>query len=217
MDLRAARLAMLLLFGALAAPASLPARAAAAGEPVVAVAPGAAADTVTIRASIDIAAARAKVWAIMTDCARAVRFVPGLTSCRVLERDPAGRWDIREHLVSWLWFLPNVRSVFRSDYEAPERLRFRRVSGTLSRNEGEWRLEAIDGGHATRGSYDATVSADVPVPQFIVEAALKRDIANVLRHLQSECTSAAEYRQAPPATASPAGTSAADRARGRTP
>ncbi len=159
-----------------------------AAEPVVAVAPTAADDTVAIRASIEIAVPRAKVWAIMNDCARAVHFIPGLTSCRVLKRDPAGRWDIREHKISWMWFLPDVTSVFRSDYDPPKRLRFHRISGTLKRSDGEWRLAAIDGGSATRVSYDATVTAAIPAPRFMVEAALKRDIATVLRQLRHECT-----------------------------
>ncbi len=189
MGFRAARLPMVLLLGAFSTLAALSASAEGTAEPVVSVAAGTAAETVKIRAHIDIAAPRTKVWAIMTDCARAVRYVPGLKSCRVLERDPAGRWDIREHRVSWVWFLPNVRSVFRSDYEPPMRLQFRRISGTPRRSDGEWRLDPIEEGRATRASYEATISADVPVPKFLVEAALKRDIANVLRHLQRECTS----------------------------
>ncbi len=194
MGFRAAILPILLLFGIFAAPVAPSARAAETRAPTVAITAGADADTVKIRATIDIAAPRPKVWAIMTNCARAVRIVPRLKSCRVLERDPAGLWDIREHRVSWAWFLPNVRSVFRSDYQAPERLRFRRVSGTLRRSEGEWRLVTIDGGRATRVSYEATISADVPVPNFVVEAVLKRDIESVLLHLRRECTSAPKSR-----------------------
>ncbi len=173
--------AILLLFGTLTAAA-----AAAAETPVVTVA-AAAADTVEIRASIEIAAPRAKVWAVMTDCTRATDFIPGLQICRVLERDPTGRWDIREHRISWMWFLPDVRSVFRSDYEAPARVRFHRISGTLKRSDGVWRLDAIAGRQATRVSYEATLAADIPAPQFMVEAALKRDIATVLRRLREQC------------------------------
>jgi carbon monoxide dehydrogenase subunit G len=188
MGLRAAALIFFfVVFGAVPAAAGAERHTA---EPAVAVAPTTAGDTVEIKASIEIAAPRAKVWAIMTDCARALRFVPGLTSCRVLERDPAGRWDIREHKISWMWFLPDVTSVFRSDYDPPRRLRFHRLRGTLKRSDGEWRLDTIDGGSATRVSYDATLAADIPVPQFMVEAALKRDIANVLRRLRHECTAA---------------------------
>jgi carbon monoxide dehydrogenase subunit G len=188
MGFRAAALAIFVVI--CVAPAAAGSRLDAA-EPAVSVAPTSAGDTVEIKASIDIAAPRTKVWSIMNDCARAMRFIPGLTSCRVLERDPAGRWDIREHRISWMWFLPDVVSVFRSDYDPPARLRFHRIGGTLKRSDGEWRLAVIDGGRATRVSYDATLSADIPAPQFMVEAALKRDIAKVLRGLRRECTAAA--------------------------
>ncbi|MEJ2626273.1 MAG: SRPBCC family protein [Pseudolabrys sp.] len=166
----------------------------AAGEPVVALTPTPDGDATRIHAAIDIAAPAAAIWSIMTDCAREVRFVPGLESCRVLERDPAGRWDIRAHEISWVRFLPRIRSVFRADYDPPKRLRFHRISGTLTRNEGEWRLTALPksgtkGGTkgGTRVSYDAVTEVSVPVPDFMVEAALKRDIATVLRRLKREC------------------------------
>jgi carbon monoxide dehydrogenase subunit G len=191
MGFRAAALILFLAF--CAAPAANGARRYDA-EPAVSVEPAAAADAVEIKASIEIAAPRAKVWAIMTDCARSLRYVPGLISCRVLKRDPAGRWDIREHKISWMWFLPNVTSVFRSDYDPPKRLSFHRIGGTLKRSDGAWRLDTIDGGSATRVSYDATVSADIPAPRFMVEAALKRDIAKVLRGLRRQCTSATQQR-----------------------
>ncbi len=185
MSFRAAALTLLVSIGA-AAPA--PAAGPYTAEPSVTVAQGPAGDTVEIKAGIEIAAPRATVWAIMNDCARSLHYVPGLTGCRVLKRDPAGRWDIREHKVSWMWFLPDVTSVFRSDYDPPKRLRFHRISGTLKRSDGEWRLEAIDNGRATRVSYDAVIAAGIPAPEFLVEAALKRDIAKVLQGLRHECT-----------------------------
>ena len=188
MTCRAIALFLLLLAIAKPAWAWSPDEAAqlARGEPVVALAPTPGGDATRIHAAIDIAAPAAAIWSIMTDCAREVRFVPGLESCRVLERDPAGRWDVREHKISWVWFLPRIRSVFRADYDPPKRLRFHRISGTLTRNEGEWRLTAAPKG-GTRVSYDAVIGVSVPVPDFMVESALKRDIATVLRRLKREC------------------------------
>ncbi len=159
------------------------------GEPVVVLAPAPGGDATQIHAAIDIPAAAPAIWSIMTDCAHAMRFVPGLESCRVLERGPAGRWDVREHRISWMWFLPEVRSVFRSDYDPPRRLQFHRIAGNLARNEGEWRLTPLAGG-GTRVSYDATLAASIPAPDFMVESALKRDIATVLRRLKRECQTA---------------------------
>lgn len=156
------------------------------GEPVIALAPAPDGDGTRIRAAIDIAAPPKAIWSVMTNCADAARFVPGLDSCRVLERGPHGRWDIREHQIKWMWFLPRVRSVFRTEYDPPRRLRFRRIAGTLRRNEGEWKLAPRANG-TTRVSYDAVLAASIPAPDFMVENALRRDIATVLRRLKQEC------------------------------
>lgn len=163
------------------------------GEPVVSVAKTATGDGVRVQGTIDIPAPAGHVWSIMTDCARAADFVPGLERCRVLERDPAGRWDIREHRIAWMWFLPRIRSVFRSEYDPPRRLTFHRIAGDLKRSEGEWRLMPIAAG-GTRVIYDAIVSAAVPAPDFMVESALRNDMATVLRRLRAECIGASAQR-----------------------
>jgi uncharacterized membrane protein len=162
----------------------------ATGEPVVMLAPAPDGDATQIRAAIDIPAPAKAIWSIMTNCAHAMRFVPGLESCRVLERDPKGRWEIIDHEISWMWFLPRIHSVFRADYDPPKRLRFHRIAGTLKRNEGEWQLTALPTGE-TRVSYDAVLAASIPAPDFMVQNALRRDIATVLRRLKRECQTAA--------------------------
>jgi uncharacterized protein YndB with AHSA1/START domain len=195
MVFRTAALVLFLLTAAGPAPALSPADMTRlqSGEPVISVSRVPGGDAVRVQATIDIVAPTERVWSIMTDCRRAADFVPRLESCRVLERDPAGRWDIREHRIAWVWFLPRIRSVFRSDYDAPKRLRFRRIAGDLKRSEGEWRLTPIAGG-GTRLSYDAILSATVPAPDFMVENALRNDIATVLRRLRAECMGASARR-----------------------
>jgi hypothetical protein len=94
-----------------------------------------------VTASIDIPAAPKVVYAVMVDCARALRVVTGLESCRVIEQSADGTWDIREHIVSIGLLLPRIRNVFRSDYERDSRIRFRRLDGDLKVSEGEWRLQ----------------------------------------------------------------------------
>ncbi len=193
MILRATALVLFVLGATVPARAWSPAENAQlkTGEPVVVLAPAPGGDATQIRAAIDIGAPATAIWSIMTDCSRALRFVPGLESCRVLRRDPAGRWDVREHQIAWMWFLPRVHSVFRSDYDPPNRLRFHRIAGTLARNDGEWRLTPLVGG-GTRLNYDATLAASIPAPDFMVENALRRDIATVLRRLKRECQGTAQ-------------------------
>lgn len=139
-------------------------------------------------AVVDIAASPDAVWAVMTDCARAVKFVPDLVSCRILEADSGGAWDVREHIVDWTWFLPNVRNVFRSEYERPRVLRFKRVDGDMARSEGEWRLEPLKGGAATRLSYTALLSPKSWIPASLALSSVKTDVPKILLALRRECT-----------------------------
>ncbi len=110
------------------------------GRPWVEVKPDADGHSGQVRAAIDIPASKEAVWAKMLDCDAAVRMVANLKSCKVLERDPQGRWDVREQ-VSRPAFLPSVRNVYRSDYERPNRVRFRRTGGDMqcSRASGGWK------------------------------------------------------------------------------
>jgi uncharacterized protein YndB with AHSA1/START domain len=173
----------------LAAPALTPEETAtlANGEPAVEAHIDPAIDAARVRAAIDIPQPPARVWSVMTDCARMLRFVPGLESCRVIEADPRGRWDVRAHRLNWAWFLPNIRVVFRAEYERPQLIKFRRISGDLKRSEGEWHLVPRDGGRGTRLFYRAILAADVPAPSFIVVGAIRKDMATVLRQLREEC------------------------------
>jgi uncharacterized protein YndB with AHSA1/START domain len=137
-----------------------------------------------IRGVVDIPAPPQAVWAVLVDCALAPRMVRSLKTCRILERDPAGRWDVREH-VSRGGLIPSVRSVFRSDYEPPWRIRFRRAGGDLKVLEGEWRLLPLEGG-GTRVFYESRASAPFAVPPPLARMVLRRDVPDALRALRRE-------------------------------
>lgn len=138
-----------------------------------------------IRGSVDIDAPPEAVWKVVVDCDLAPRMVKRLKSCRVLERDPAGRWDLREH-VSRAGILPSVRSVFRSEYDPPRRIRFYREGGDMQVLNGEWRLIPLDGGTRTRVLYESRASTPFAIPAPIARMALRRDIPDALAALRRE-------------------------------
>jgi uncharacterized protein YndB with AHSA1/START domain len=138
-----------------------------------------------IRGVVEINAPPEVVWQVLLDCALAPRMVRSLKSCRILERDPAGRWDVREH-VSRTGLLPSVRSVFRSDYDPPRHIRFYRVGGDLKRLDGEWRLVPLDGGRRTRVLYENRASAPFAIPGPIARLALRRDVPDALTALRRQ-------------------------------
>lgn len=154
-----------------------------------------------IRAAIDIAAPRDTVWRTMTDCGLAPKLSPSLKSCRVLERDPKGRWDVREN-ISRRTFVPAVRNVYRQDYEPPTRITFRRTDGDLQAFEGEWRLTQV--GDKVRVTYEARVTAPFSVPQWAARMALRYEIPTALLALRRESMARAQRAEAYASTQAPA-------------
>ena len=153
------------------------------GRPWVEVRPDADGYSGQVRAAIDIPATKEAIWAKMLDCNAALRMVADLKTCRILDRDPQGRWDVREQ-VSRPAFLPSVRNVYRSDYDRPNRIRFRRIGGDMQVFEGEWRLEShLDG---VRLTYEARAAAPFTVPGWIARAVLKHDVSAALVALRRE-------------------------------
>jgi hypothetical protein len=143
-----------------------------------------------IHAAIDIAAPPRTVWSVMTDCRLAARLVISITSCKVLQSDPQARWDIREQVTRGGLFFPALRNVYRSDYEPYSLIRFHRLSGDFRIEEGEWRLEPLAGGVATRVIYVNRVAVNLFAPAFIVRAGIKNDTPKVLLNLRRESLAA---------------------------
>ena len=150
---------------------------AAAQQPVIEVNALEPEGVTAIRATHRIDAPQQVVWSVLTDCPGGKRILPHFESCRILARDPSGRWDLREHVMNPP-LLPRVRTVARNQFEPPRRLSFKLVEGNLRVSEGAWTLTAE--GKATRVNYDARVAPGFSVPQFLLEAAIRRDFMAML-------------------------------------
>lgn len=140
-----------------------------------------------VRGVIDIDAPPQRVWAVMTDCATARKLMSNLTSCKVLSGEQARGSDIREHVTRRNLIFPGMRIVFRSDYEPHRRIRFTLVEGDLKIQQGEWRLQPLRGGKATRVFYDNRLAVDWPVPKAMIREAMRRDTPKVLVNLRRAC------------------------------
>jgi uncharacterized protein YndB with AHSA1/START domain len=143
--------------------------------------------TGVIHAAVDIPAPAKTVWRVMTDCAFAQRLVVTVTSCRVLHADPSGAWDVREQVTKGNFIVPEIHNIFRSDYQPYARIAFRKAGGDLRAENGEWRLEPIDGGAGTRVIYVNQIGADIMAPAALVREGMRRDTPKVLMNLKREC------------------------------
>lgn len=138
-----------------------------------------------LRAAVQIAAPAARVYAVMMDCEAALRFVPHLQSCKVLERSADGRSAVIEHVSDLGWYAPRTRYAFRAEYDPPRSVDFRHVSGDFSENEGRWELVPLDQGRATIVTYRVRVVPKIAVPRWLVRATLRRELPDLLRSLRS--------------------------------
>jgi len=137
-----------------------------------------------VRAAVRIPASADSVWNVMTDCAQAPLYVPGLKRCRRIDAAPDGRWEDIEHEVRYSWLLPAVRYVFRAQYERPHRMDFHRISGDLKAEEGTWILTQTPDGTATVVEYEVYLDPGFWIPRFLVARLLRKDVPAVLSGLR---------------------------------
>jgi hypothetical protein len=149
----------------------------AAQEPVVDVAVLERKGVTLIRATHKIQALQQVVWSVLTDCPGGKRILSHFESCRIVSLDLSGRWDIREHVMKPP-LLPRVRTVARNDFEPPHRLSFKLIKGDLRVSEGTWTLTLE--GKVTRVKYEARVAPSFSMPQFLLEAAIRRELTAML-------------------------------------
>lgn len=146
-----------------------------------------------IRGAVDINAPQKLVWQVMNDCRAAQRMITTMTSCKTLDGDMRQGWDVREQITRGNMFVPTIRNVVRNDYQPYSLIRFHRVGGDLRIEEGEWRLQPLNGGAGTRVIYTNRVAANISAPSFLVRAGLKADTAKVLGSLRRESLAAVAH------------------------
>ncbi len=125
-----------------------------------------------VAAEMTVAAPVSVVWDVLTDCATAPRHVPGMVSCKVMQSDPAGLWDIREHRMRLPWFPLALRNVVRSDYVFQRRLDYRKLGRDITQLRGQWRLSPDASGAATQIEYTGYLTGLLPVPDGMAKAYL---------------------------------------------
>jgi uncharacterized membrane protein len=166
-------------------PSAAQSRQLARGGLVVEMQPDPGRSSGIIHAAVDVRAPVERVWTLLTDCAEAPKLVQFIKACRVLEGPgPAGGWDLREDQIQPVFFLPQIRTVFRSEFEDERRIVFRCAARSeLKVCDGEWRLDPVPGG-AVRVTYASAVASPYPVPDFVIRTVLAAEMAEAMRTLR---------------------------------
>jgi hypothetical protein len=173
-----------LLFAAHAAAATdLAQESAQHGDIDVAVALDAGEQSGSASATVRIHARREVIWSLITSCAEALRLVPGLVACEVMETAPDGSWQRIRHVLDYSWYVPKLTYEIRASYDRPSRVSINRISGDLRILRGSWALQS-DGDY-TIAHYAVDLAPGFWVPRWIVRAALRRDLPKMLRALRT--------------------------------
>ena len=137
----------------------------------------------TVTAELIIRAPADRVFAAMSRCTDALKYLPPLRHCREWAGD-AGSLLV-EHEVDFGWYAPRLRYVFRAEMDPGRRIAFHQVQGDFTVNEGVWELEPIEGG--TRVRYRARVEAPSYIPGWLARATLTREFPRMLSELRRLC------------------------------
>jgi hypothetical protein len=136
-----------------------------------------------------IHAAREVVWSLITSCAEALKMVPGLVECEVLETAPDRSWQRIRHVLDYSWFVRTLTYEILASYDKPTQVTMERVSGDLSTMKVSWNLKS-DGDY-TIAQYKVDLAPGFWVPRWLVRGALKRDLPKMLRALRTRAESLA--------------------------
>jgi uncharacterized protein YndB with AHSA1/START domain len=165
-----------------------PAELARLGDGAVLVDGDVAADRPTgiVRAAVQIKASPERVFRTLTDCVEALRFVPHLRHCAVLDAAPDNSWQVVEQQIDYGWFMPKAYYVFRAEYERFARIRFSNVRGDFRENRGTWEFRPTGDGKATIVTYRVQVVPRFYVPRWMMRMTLKRDLPALMTGLRAQ-------------------------------
>jgi carbon monoxide dehydrogenase subunit G len=135
-----------------------------------------------VEASIEIRASPERIWRVLTNCDDAVKFLPGVISCTIVQRAADDSWESVRHVVRYSWYVPRLTYVFRANLVRPSRVDFERTGGDLDSLKGSWDLRRD--GTSTRVTYQAESQLGFWVPQWLVRIAVKRELPRMMRRLR---------------------------------
>jgi Polyketide cyclase / dehydrase and lipid transport len=144
-------------------------------------------------ATVRIHARPETIWPVLTNCAEALKLVPGLVSCEVVDTASDGSSQLIRQSVDYSWLLPKLTYEIRASYDYPTRVSIERVAGDLRMLKCSWYLEA-DGDY-TVAHYSLDLTPGIWVPHWMVKLALRHDLPKMLRELRARAEAGFERRR----------------------
>ena len=146
-----------------------------------------------VRAAVKVNAPPEAIWRVLTDCEHAANFIPGVKRCRRVRSAPDDSWEIVEQEAKYSWFMPAVTTVIRAEYRRPQRIDFKRISGDLKREDGNWVLESAADG-ATIVEYELDVDPGFWIPRVLLRHSLRSELPAALAAVRERAESTVANR-----------------------
>jgi len=130
-------------------------------------------ETITVEVSAEMQVDPRTVWNVITDYDHLARFIPYMSSSRVLQRD-ADRVIVEQtgELV-FLFFRQPVEAKLAVVESPPTRVTARAIGGNLKELDGRYTVETLPSGY-TRLTYSGRLVPDFDVPPVVGRIALQR-------------------------------------------
>lgn len=162
-----------------------------------------AAQSGSVSATVRIHARREVIWPLVTSCEVALKTVPGLVACEVIDTAPDRSWQLIRQEINYSWYLPRLTYTLRATYQYASRVSIERVAGDLKVLKGSWYLESD--GDSTVAHYSLDLAPGIWVPRWLIRAALRRDLPKMLRALRALAESAQQAAVQPGGAVLPGG------------
>ncbi len=139
----------------------------------------------SVEAAIRVRANQQVLWKLITSCDGVSAFVPGMRRCERLKTADDGSWAIVEHDIRYSALMPMIRSIVRSQYQAPHRIDFTGVGGNVKEESGSWVLEPAADGRMTTVEYSISIEPGFLVPRTVVRHSLSKELPVMLTDLRA--------------------------------
>lgn len=134
-------------------------------------------------ATVRIHARPAVIARLIRSCSEALKLVPGLAACDVLDQAPDDSWQIVRHVENYSWLIPRLTYEFRATWSGEDHVSIERIAGDLRVLKGFWQLDRQ--GNDTIAHYDVDLAPGVWVPHWMVKWALRHDLPKMLRAVRA--------------------------------
>lgn len=117
------------------------------------------------------------IWQTLTDYEHLSEFVPGIASSRVVSRQGTQLVIEQKGGAHWWLFSYPIRVTVASTEHPRESIEVHLLQGNLRRLDGGYRIEPLGDG-TTQLTWSGLIEPDTPLPAFVRNALLRRNISD---------------------------------------